>query len=91
MRCPEQDLLNIRGKFAAAFSTVVTSPVLHELQIEKKETELSGPLANGLRDSPETWLSGLYTVLGVVTLVMGLPTEEVLRGSEQRLVTEDIV
>jgi hypothetical protein len=69
----------------------VTSPVLQELQIEKKDTELSGPLANGLRGGPETWLSELYTVLGVVTLVMGLPAEDVLRGSEQRLVTEDIV
>ncbi len=46
---------------------------------------------DSLRIGSEAWLSGLYTVLGVATLVTGLATENSLFGLERRLVTEETV
>lgn len=62
----------------------VTLPNLHELQSEKYEGERSDPLTDGLRIEFETWLTGLYIVLGVDTplILVGLATENTLWGLE---------
>ena len=62
---------------------VVTLPILHELQSEKYEVEGSGSLIDCLRIEFETWLTGLYIVLGVDTLLTGLATENGLCGLER--------